>query len=193
MKRIVLFSGMSIDGFIDGPGGDISWHRVDEELHLHMNEVIGRASGLLEGRVSHQLMSDYWPTADEDPDAPPAIVEFARVWRALPKVVYSRTLTSDPWATVVPEVVPAEVQALREGDGFLIVGGANLGRTFLELDLVDELRVYVHPVLVGDGKRLFPGGITRDWELEESHAFGNGVVLLRYARTASPAAADSRH
>ena len=182
MKRVVLFSGMSIDGFVDGPGGDISWHRVDEELHVHMNDVIGQASGLLEGRVSHQLMCEYWPTADQDPDAPPAIVEFAGIWRRLPKVVYSRTLDSDHWATVVREVVPAEVEALKEGEGYLIVGGANLGATFLALDLVDELRVYIHPVLVGDGKRLFPGGVARDWELEETHRFGNGVVLVRYVR-----------
>ena len=182
MKRIVLFSGMSIDGFVDGPDGDISWHRVDEELHDHMNEVISQASGLLEGRVSHQLMSDFWPTADQDPDASPAIVEFAGIWRALPKVVYSRTLESDEWATVVREVVPEEVQALKEGEGVLILGGANLSASFLELDLVDELRVYIHPVLVGGGKRLFPGGITRDWELVETHVFGNGVVLTRYRR-----------
>lgn len=181
----MLFSGMSIDGFVDGPGGDISWHRVDEELHAHMNAVIGQASGLLEGRVSHQLMCDYWPTADQDPDAPPAIVEFARIWRELPKVVYSRTLESDDWATVVHEVVPEEVQALKEGEGYLVLGGANLSRTFLELDLVDELRVYVHPVLVGHGKRLFAGGVTSDWELEETRRFGNGVVLLRYARAAA--------
>jgi dihydrofolate reductase len=193
VKRIVLFSGISIDGFIDGPDGDISWHRVDEELHAHMNQVIGGAAGLLEGRVSHQLMCEFWPTADQDPEAPPSIVEFAGIWRGLPKVVYSRTLASDDWATVVREVVPDEVRALQEGEGYLILGGANLSATFLELDLVDELRVYVHPVLVGAGRRLFPGGITSDWELEETHRFGNGVVLVRYVRAASPAAADSRH
>ncbi|GLP68097.1 deaminase [Streptomyces sp. TUS-ST3] len=183
MRKIVLMMGMSLDGYIEGPDRDISWHRVDEELHTHMNATIGAMGGLLHGRVVYELMAAYWPTADADPDAPASVREFAPIWRDLPKVVYSRTLTKVDWnSTLVREVVPEEVRALKaQPGGDLALGGVELGTSFLRLGLVDELRIYVHPVLVGQGKPLFPPADTlTSLRLVESHTFGNGVVLLRY-------------
>ncbi|MET7734686.1 dihydrofolate reductase family protein [Streptomyces sp. NPDC005402] len=183
MRKIVLMMSMSLDGYIEGPDRDISWHRVDEELHTHMNATVGSMGGLLHGRVVYELMADYWPTADADPDAPASVREFAPIWRNLPKVVYSRTLTHVDWnSTLVREVVPEEVRALKERPGGdLALGGAGLGETFLRYGLVDELRIYVHPVLIGRGKPLFPYTDTlTSLRLVESHTFGNGVVLLRY-------------
>ncbi|MGC0400849.1 dihydrofolate reductase [Streptomyces sp. SAI-126] len=183
MRKIVLMMGMSLDGYIEGPDRDISWHRVDEELHTHMNATIGAMGGLLHGRVVYELMAAYWPTADADPDAPASVREFAPIWRDLPKVVYSRTLTKVDWnSTLVREVVPEEVRALKaQPGGDLALGGVELGTSFLRLGLVDELRIYVHPVLVGRGKPLFPPADTlTSLRLVESHTFGNGVVLLRY-------------
>jgi len=84
MRNIVYISGVSLDGFFEGPGADISWHRVDEELHDHFNQLIGGMGGQIEGRVMHQLMAAYWPTADQDPAAPAPIREYARIWRDLP-------------------------------------------------------------------------------------------------------------
>jgi dihydrofolate reductase len=183
MRKIVLMMGMSLDGYIEGPDRDISWHRVDDELHTHMNATIGAMGGLLHGRVVYELMAAYWPTADADPDAPASVREFAPIWRDLPKVVYSRTLTKVDWnSTLVREVVPEEVRALKaQPGGDLALGGVELGTSFLRLGLVDELRIYVHPVLVGRGKPLFPPADTlTSLRLVESHTFGNGVVLLRY-------------
>jgi dihydrofolate reductase len=183
--RVVLHSGISLDGFIEGPDADISWHRVDAELLQHMNDVLRPAAAFLEGRVTYRLMEDHWPTADADRAAAPETAEFAGIWRDTPKVVYSRTLESvGPNATLVRDVVPDEVRALAaRSDGELVVGGAVLSARFLELGLVDELRVYVHPVVVGRGRRLFgDDGPTVDLRLVRTHTFGNGVVLLHHAR-----------
>ena len=128
MGAIVLHSGISLDGFFEGPDADISWHRVDAELHQYMNDVLRPAAAFLEGRVTYQLMEDYWPNADAAPDSTPVEAEFAGVWRDTPKVVYSRTLESvGPNATLVRDVVPDEVRALAaRSDGELVVGGAVL-------------------------------------------------------------------
>jgi dihydrofolate reductase len=187
MRRIVLMMSVSLDGYFEGPGRDISWHRVDEELHAHFNESVASMSGLLFGRVTYELLAAYWPTADADPTLDPVMAEFAGIWRNIPKYVYSRTLErADGNTTVVRDVVPEEVRALKEQPGGdLGLGGAGLAASFLRLGLVDEFRVYVHPVLIGRGTPLFPrtGTMTlTSLRLAESHAFGNGVVLLRYER-----------
>ncbi len=184
MRKIVLMMGVSLDGYIEGPDRDISWHVVDEELHQYFNDTISQMGALLGGRVTHELMAAYWPTADADPDASPVEVEFARIWRDMPKYVYSRTLKSADWnTTVVREVVPEEVEALKKqpGTGDLCLGGADLAAAFLAHGLVDEIHLSVHPVLIGQGKPLFPDTDTlTPLRLLETRRFGNGVVLLRY-------------
>ncbi|MET9124920.1 MULTISPECIES: dihydrofolate reductase family protein [unclassified Streptomyces] len=185
MRKIVLMMSVSLDGYIEGPDHEIGWHRVDEELHRHFNEEISRFGALLDGRVTHELMAAYWPTADQDPASTPTEAEFAGIWRDIPKIVYSRTLERSDWnTTVVREVVPEEVRALKEEPGGdLGLGGADLAATFLRHDLVDELRIYVHPVLIGGGTPLFPKADTLTaLRLTGTRTFGNGVVLLRYER-----------
>lgn len=185
MRKIVLMMQLSVDGFFEGPGRDISWHRVDEELHSHFNQYIAGAGALLSGRVTHQLMAGYWPNADADPTADPVTVEFARIWRDLPKVVFSRTLQHSDWhTTLVREVVPEDIRALKAQDGGdLLLGGADLTATFLRHDLVDEFRLYIHPVVVGGGRRLFGDtNPTLGLDLLQTRTFGNGVVLLRHGR-----------
>lgn len=111
--------------------------------------------GIIEGRVTYQLMEEFWPTADQDPDSTPAMAEFAGIWRRLPKFVFSRTLTTaGPNAKVIAGVVPEEIQALKaEAAGDLIMSGADLAGTFMRHGLVDEFRIYVQPVVIGQGRR----------------------------------------
>jgi dihydrofolate reductase len=182
---VVLHSGISLDGFFEGEDADISWHRVDDELHQHMNDVLRPAAAFLEGRVTYELMESVWPTMDADPATTPVQAEFAGIWRAVPKVVYSRTLRAvGPNATLERDVVPDDVRALAaRSDGDLVVGGAVLSARFLELGLVDEFRIYVHPVVVGGGRRLFgEGSPLTGLRLAGTHTFGNGVVLLHHVR-----------
>ena len=177
--------GMSVDGYMEGPDREIDWHMVDDELHRHMNSWLGAAGAFLEGRVTYELMADFWPTADQDPAAPPVVVEFAQIWREMPKVVYSRTLERADWnATVAHDVVPDEVLALKaQPGGDIVLGGAVLGAEFARHDLIDEYRLYVHPIVIGRGRPMLqPSDAKVQLGLLETHAFGNGVVMLRYER-----------
>ena len=92
MRKIIWMMSVSVDGYMEGPNREIDWHMVDDELHRHMNGWLAGAGAFLEGRVTYELMEDFWPTADQDPAATPTIVEFAQIWRDMPKIVYSRTL-----------------------------------------------------------------------------------------------------
>jgi dihydrofolate reductase len=174
---------------MEGPNRDIDWHMVDDELHRHLNGWLAGAGGFLEGRVTYELMADFWPTADQDPDAPPPIVEFAQIWRDMPKVVYSRSLERADWnATVAHDVVPAEIMALKsQTGGDLVVGGSDVAARFARLDLIDEYRLYVHPVVIGRGTPMLrPSDAKVPLVLVETRTFGNGVVMLRYERRVSP-------
>ncbi|MFI6492757.1 dihydrofolate reductase family protein [Streptomyces sp. NPDC050564] len=185
MRKIVLMMSVSLDGYIEGPNREIDWHMVDAELHRHFNREIREMGALLSGRVTYELMAGFWPTADKDPDSTPEVVEFAGIWRNMPKVVFSRTLQrGEGHTTIVREVVPEEIRELKEQPGGnLGLGGADLAAEFMRHDLVDEFWVYVHPVLLGRGKPLFPeaDALTR-LRLIEARVFGNGVVQLRYER-----------
>ncbi|WP_327272104.1 dihydrofolate reductase family protein [Streptomyces sp. NBC_01224] len=188
MRKIILMMSMSLDGFIEGPDREIDWHLVDDELHIHFNEQLRTMGGFLDGRVTYQLMADFWPTADSDPSSTGPMAEFAAIWRDMPKTVFSRTLERADWnTTIMREVDVDEITALKaRPGGDLALGGADLAASFMRHDLIDEYRIYVHPVLIGRGKPLFPASDTRTHRrLAETRTFGNGVVLLRYERPAA--------
>ncbi|WP_055698420.1 dihydrofolate reductase family protein [Streptomyces silaceus] len=183
MRKIIWAMSASVDGFMAGPDGSLDWHLVDDELHRHFNATFAAMGAFLDGRVSWELMAEDWPTADEDPANSEPMREFAGIWRDMPKYVFSRTLERAGWGTtILRDVVPEEIEALRKSaDGDLAVGGADLAASFLRLGLIDEIHVYVHPVVIGRGQRMFRAADVRaDLSLAETHAFGNGVVLLRY-------------
>lgn len=183
MRKIILIMSVSVDGFIAGKHGELDWNRVDDELHIHFNERLRAMSAFLHGRVLYELMARFWPTADTDPSCTPPMIEFARIWLEMPKIVFSRTLQRADWnATVVRDVVPEEIQALKAlPGGDMTVGGADLAAAFMRLDLIDEYWLYVHPAVIGQGKPLFPGSDLRtNLRLAETHTFGSGVVRLRY-------------
>lgn len=182
---------VSVDGFIEGPDREIDWHLVDDELHGHFNEQLSAMSAFLSGRVTYELMAGFWPAADTDPSSTGPMVEYARIWRDKPKVVFSRTLQRADWnTTVVPEVVPDQVMELKARPGAdMVLGGADIVAPFRRDDLIDEYRLYVHPVVLGQGKPLFqPSATKTDLQLVETRSFGNGVVLLRYQRPEPPGA-----
>jgi dihydrofolate reductase len=185
MRKIILMMSVSLDGFFEGPDRQIDWHLVDDELHGHFNEQLSGMGAFLDGRVTYELMAGFWPTADTDPSSTVLMAEFARIWRDMPKIVYSRTLERADWnAIVVRDVVVEEVMELKaQPGGDLVLGGANLAAAFIRHDLIDEYRLYVHPVVIGQGKSLFQPSDTKvNLQLAETRTFGNGVVLLRYQR-----------
>jgi dihydrofolate reductase len=185
MRKLILMMSVSVDGFFERPNRELDWHMVDDELHSHFNEELGAMGAFLNGRITYELMAGFWPTADTDPSSTGPMVEFARIWRDMPKIVFSRTLENADWnTTVVREVVAEDVMELKaQPGGDLVLGGADLAATFIRHDLIDEYRLYVHPIVIGQGKPLFqPSNAKINLRLAETRTFGNGVVLLRYQR-----------
>jgi dihydrofolate reductase len=185
MRKIILWMSVSLDGFFEGPNRELDWHVVDDELHRHVNEQLATMGAFLHGRVTYELMAGYWPTADTNPASTPPMVEFARIWLDMPKIVFSTTLEQADWnTTIMREVVPDQIMDLKaQPGGDLVLGGADLAATFMRHDLIDEYRLYVHPVVIGRGKPLFPVSDRKiELRLVETRTFGNGVVLLRYCR-----------
>ena len=185
MRKIILMMSVSVDGFIEGPNRELDWHMVDDDLHTHFNEELSTMGAFLDGRVTYELMAGFWPTADSDPSSTGPMVEFARIWRDMPKIVFSRTLERADWnTTVVRDVVPDQVRELKaQPGGDLVLGGAGIAEAFMRHDLIDEYRLYHHPVLIGRGKPLFRASDAKiNLRLAEARTFNNGVVLLRYQR-----------
>ena len=180
MGRLVAMMSVSVDGFIEGPDHDLSWHQVSEELHLEFNELLAGSSAFLHGGRMQRMMDDYWPTAHEDPDASPAMLQFQKIWSTKAKIVFSRTFTTDdPLVGVLHQIDASEVQALKDlSKSDLHLGGATITAELGRLGLIDEYRLYAVPTALGSGTPLFPERI--DLELLESHAYDTGVVRNRY-------------
>jgi dihydrofolate reductase len=184
MRKLIYSMGVSLDGFIAGPDGEIDWSAPDEELHRFHNQQVRETGAQLYGRRLYETMT-YWETADENPSAPDQELEFARIWKDTPKIVFSKTLEKvEGNARLVRDGAAEEVARLKEQPGKdLAVGGAGLASTFIKLGLVDEYRLFVSPVVLGAGTPYFPALDERiDLELVEARTFGSRVVYVRYRR-----------
>lgn len=183
MRRLIYSMSVSLDGYIAGPGGDFDWGAPSPELHSFHNQRVRKLGVHLLGRRLYETMT-YWETVDElDPSAPAHVIEFARIWKQLPKIVYSNTLTSVEGKTRLSREDPVEeVRRLKSEDGDdLAVGGATLAAELIQARLVDDYHVFVYPVIVGGGTPFFPSLETpADLELVETRTFSSRVVYLRY-------------
>jgi dihydrofolate reductase len=182
VTSVIYSMGVSLDGFIAGPGGEIDWSAPDAELHRFHNEQTRELGALFCGRRLYEEML-YWETADRDPSVGETEREFARIWQALPKIVFSTTLEKvEGNARLASGSAADEVARLKAQAGKdLAVGGAGLASTFARLGLIDEYRLFVSPVVLGGGTPYFPALEQRvDLELVETRTFGSRVVYLRY-------------
>src|SRR5437764_11631402 len=194
MRKLIYSMGVSLDGFIAGPGGEIDWSAPDEELHRFHNEQARDLGAHLCGRRLYEEMT-YWDTADENPSLPEPELEFARIWKDLPKIVFSRTLENVEGNAVLMRGDAAEEAARlkEEPSRDLAVGGAGLASTLIERGLVDEYRLFVSPVVLGGGTPYFPALAERiELELVETRTFGSRVVYVRYSRNPAASRAPAR-
>jgi len=161
----------------------------DEELHQHFNDLERQTDTLLYGRTMYEIMAGFWPTADQDPSAPDVIIEYAKIWKPIPKVVFSSTLQSVSWnARLVKGDAVAEVARLKAmpGDGNLGVGGLVLASALASAGLIDEYRLYYVPILLGAGKSAFSQITQRvNLKMVETHTFSSGTVMARCVPAAS--------
>jgi dihydrofolate reductase len=181
MRRLIYSMTVSLDGFVAGPDGAIDWAAPDRELFAFHTQRVAETSVQLCGRRLYEAML-YWETVQES-SLPEEHVEFARIWKALPKVVFSTTLESVVGnARLARGGVGEEVARLKEQPGKdIAVGGAGLARSCMELGLIDEWRLFVSPVLLGGGTPYFPPlEETINLELVDTQTFGARVVCLCY-------------
>ena len=185
MLPVVYSMSVSLDGFIAGPDGDIGWTAPDaEQMRFHIEQT-RHISAHLCGRGLYQEML-VWETAEHTMSGE-AELEFARIWRPIPKVVFSRTLKSVAGnARLAADGIATEVSRLRDqpGEGVVSVGGAGLAAHAIAEDLIDEYRQFVNPVILGNGTPYFPQlAKPLDLRLTESRTLSSRVVYLRYQRT----------
>ncbi|HET6298521.1 MAG TPA: dihydrofolate reductase family protein [Kribbella sp.] len=186
MRKILHFVHTSLDGFIEGPNAEFDWPVMGPELSAYGKELNERSDVFLYGRVVWDMMSFFWPQAESMSDHPHDL-EFAPLWRKMPKVVVSRTLKSAEWNTTVIGSID-ELAALKQQEGrdLLLMGGSELAASLTAAGLIDEYHVVVHPVLLGGGKRLFPEGQDRHpLQLQESRVLDSRAVVLRHVRADS--------
>jgi dihydrofolate reductase len=180
--RLIYGAIASLDGYVADADGNFDWAAPDDEVHAFVNELQRAAGTQLLGRRMYDVLA-VWETVDTGPDQAPVIRQFADIWRATDKVVYSRTLESVSTARTRLErdFDPEAVRALKaDADRDLTVGGPGLAEQALRAGLVDEVHLFLSPVVVGGGTRALPDGVRLDLTLVDEHRFGNGVVHVGY-------------
>src|SRR3954464_14970145 len=183
MRSVTYSMSVSLDGYIVGPGGDFDWTAPDEEVFRFVTDEIRQVGVHLLGRRLYETML-YWETADQDPSLDHSMLVWAAIWKRLPKVVFSTSLSAVQGSARLASVgLAEEIERLRAepGDGDIAIGGATLAAEAAALDLIDEYRIRVYPLLVGGGTPFFPQRERRsDLELVESRTFSSDVAYLRY-------------
>ena len=186
MARLIYSAIASLDGYVADEDGNFDWAEPDEEVHSFVNDLERPVGTYLYGRRMYEVMV-YWETADTLPDQPAFVQDFAQIWQAADKIVYSKTLdtVSSARTRIERDFEPEAVRQLKESSGRdLTVGGPDLAAQALKAGLVDELHLFVNPIVVGSGNPSLPDDVRVKLELLDESRFRNGVVYLRYGAKA---------
>jgi dihydrofolate reductase len=181
MRKIIVSMMVSVDGFISDKNEEINWHVWDKEMENYMLGFFDEVDTLVFGRKTYELMQDYWPTEKSVNESP----GIAAKMNGLPKIVFSSSLQEASWSTstLLKKVEPKEIELMKEepGKDMVIFGGADLIASFAKLDLIDEYRLIVNPVALGEGKPLFKDLKEQlNLKLMNTQRFSCGNVLTCY-------------
>ena len=182
MARLIYSAIMSLDGYVADADGRFEWAAPDEEVHAFVNDLERPVGTYLYGRRMYETMR-YWETAHTVAGQPPIALDFARIWQAADKIVYSTTLQAPTTARtrIERDFDPDQVSKLKAAaDRDLTVGGPQLAGQAIAAGLVDEYQLFVVPAVVGGGTRALPGQVCLNLALEQERRFGSGVVYLLY-------------
>ena len=182
MAKLIYSALSSLDGYIADENGNFDWAAPDEEVHTFVNDLERPVGTYLYGRRMYEVMVA-WETPDTFADQQPVLLDFAELWQAADKVVYSRTLeeVSSARTRIERDFDPDAVRQMKASAGRdLTVGGPDLAAQAFRAGLVDECQLFLTPVIVGGGKRALPDKARVELELLDERRFGNGVVYLRY-------------
>jgi dihydrofolate reductase len=182
MGKLIYSAITSLDGYVADQDGKFDWAAPDEEVHAFVNDLERPVGTYLYGRRMYEVMV-YWETAHTLADQPPVVQDFAEIWQAADKIVYSKTLETESSARtrIERDFDPEAVRQLKaRAARDITVGGPDLAAQAIRAGLVDEYHLFVTPIVVGGGKPSLPKGVRVELELLDERRFGNGVVHLRY-------------
>jgi dihydrofolate reductase len=182
MAKLVYSAIASLDGYVADETGNFGWAAPDEEVHTFVNDRERPIGTYLYGRRMYEVMR-FWETAEAAADQPPFVQDYAKIWRAADKIVYSKTLdtVSSAKTRLERDFEPESVRQMKSAAGRDIsVGGPELAAQALKAELVDELQLFLVPIMVAGGKAALPKKVRLKLELLDERRFGNGVVYLRY-------------
>lgn len=185
MRKVVLFAHISLDGFAGDANGGLGFLSYDSELQQYADELVKTVGAPIYGKNTYQLMKGYWPTVLNDPNAGEHALRHAQWVENVPKIVFSTTLTDVSWnnTTQIRDNVVEEVNKLKQqpGKDLVIFGSPGLAKSFMKLGLIDEYKLTLHPVILGNGNSLFDTSLdTSKLHLSESKTLSSGVVTLHY-------------
>jgi dihydrofolate reductase len=182
MAKLIYSALTSLDGYVADEAGNFDWAKPSEEVHVFINDLERPVGTHLYGRRMYEVMA-YWETADTVADQPSFTRDYAKIWKAADKVVYSRTLAEASSARTRIER-EFDIDAVRQlkatADRDIGIGGPELAAQAIEAGLVDELHLFVAPVVIGGGKRSLPDKVRLELELLDERRFTNGMVHLHY-------------
>jgi dihydrofolate reductase len=185
MRKIIVYNLVTVDGLFAGPNGEIDWHNYDDEMGTYSLEQMKSLGALIFGKTTYELMASYWPTQDGIESEPVV----AGIMNSIPKIVFSETLKEvrdgPIWknVTVFREIKPEEIIKMKEQEGgdIAIFGSGTIVQQFANLSLIDEYRLVVNPIILGNGKQLFKDIKNKlNLRLIKTSMFKNGNVLLCY-------------
>ncbi|WP_379154638.1 dihydrofolate reductase family protein [Paenibacillus sp. sgz5001063] len=187
MRKLVLFLHASLDGFVEGPNGemDIGWVSYDADLEKHAKDILSTADTVIWGRGTYQMMHNYWPSVPSNPSASQHERNHAEWIEETAKIVFSTTLEKVEWnnSRLVKEGIEEEIQNLKQqpGKDMVILGSPRLAHYLMQLNLIDEYKITVSPVLIGSGLPLFQGLKDKiNLTLLENKTFDSGAIGLVY-------------
>ena len=187
MAKLIYSAITSLDGYVADEDGSFDWAEPDEEVHTFLNDLERPVGTYLYGRRMYEVMV-FWETALTLADQPPVMQDFAQIWQAADKVVYSTTLrtASSARTRIEADFDPEAVRQMKASTGRdITVGGPDLAAQAITAGLVDECHLFVAPIVVGGGTRAFPNKVRLELELLDERRFGSGMVHLHYRTSAS--------
>jgi dihydrofolate reductase len=185
MPKLIYSAITSLDGYVEDSKGGFGWAAPDEDVHAFVNDLERPIGTYLYGRRMYDTMV-FWETADGR-EEPPVFRDYAEIWQAAEKIVYSRTLqaASSAKTRIEPDFSPGSIRELKSAAGAdMTIGGAELAGQAIAAGLVDECQLFLNPVVVGGGKRALPDHVRADLELLNERRFKGGVVYLHYRLSA---------
>jgi len=185
MKKIISFMHISLDGFVAGPNGEMNWIKVDEEIFDYVGKRISESDTALYGRVTYQMMEDYWPTAGDEPSASKHDIEHSAWYKKAHKIVVSKTMKGAdlPDTTIISDNLADRINEIKQqpGSEILLFGSPTATHSLIQQNLIDGYWLFVNPIILGQGIPLFTNIQNKvNLQLLGAHQFTSGVTALNY-------------